>query len=929
MTSDGTAGAPSPPGTPPAGRDSPWAVLRSALLAAPTGGRALWLRGEAGIGRTTLLDQAAAFAADHGMRVLRASGTAPESGAAFGVLGRLVRPLLGRHDVLTAAQRRCLEGALAPGAADPRAGGPAVAAATLALLGGAADEQPVLLAVDDLQWVDAPSAGVLAFVQRRLAAAPVVLVCAVRTGCAPVPDGTGAEVLDLAPLTPAEAAAVLRRRRPDLTAKARARLVREAAGNPLALLGTPARPEPADRTERAPAPAAARPGARPAVPDFASRLDALPPDSRFLLLLHALAGHEERSVRLAVEAAGAAGAPASEETLVAAERSGLVRLHHARLTFLHPFVRVCLIRTASAADLRRAHAALAAVLPRDDERRAAHLAGAVEGTDDAVADHLEEVARRTIRRGGHAEAATLLERAARLSARAATRGARLTAAANAAAIGGRPAVAARLLADAGTEGVPAGSRALWDLTDAYVRFERDGDLAPAVTRLPALLADRRPAPAGAGAGADAVEDTLRVLLHLTAAFSGEPALRDALRAELSRSGPVARLRSGLWNRPAGPGPGGTRHLRRLVAALTPEEEVREAWQLLWIAAALDSVGEHAQLWHRVVQRAPYLTQAHVNLATCGDDYLRGRWDRCLTVSRQGARTAREQGCGFHERLFRLTGAAVHAARGRRGEAEALLERIEPWARRRGQAYVLRRITAVRAVGALAAGEDETAYALASSLTPPGVFPADEPHFPHVFLDLVEAAVRTGRRAEALRHIAAGHAIGMAGIAPRHAFVLAAAEAMAATGEDVHALSEAAYAVPGADAWPFELARVHLRHGTWLRLAHRPEEARAHLRTAHTHFTRLTAEPWARRAAAELRAGGTVLARARPTEVWRLSPQELRIARLVASGLSNGQIAEQLKVSPRTVGTHLYKIFPKVNVASRAALAHAVREAYAR
>ncbi|MFK0121301.1 LuxR C-terminal-related transcriptional regulator [Streptomyces sp. NPDC090994] len=921
MTSDGTTGAPPRSCTSLAGRDAPWSALRDAVVAAPAGGRALWLRGEAGIGRTALLDEAAAFASERGMRVLRAAGAAPEAGMALDVLRRLVRPLLDRHDVLTDSQRLCLEAALDI-VVDTTPGGLAVAAATLALLSGIADEQPLLLAVDDLQWVDAPSAGVLAFVQRRIATAPIVLVCAVRAEAASALDSTGAEVLDLAPLTSAESDAVLRRRRPDLTAQTRARLVREAAGNPLTLVGTPARPEHVDRTEQAPA-LAAPSSDRPAH-DFAVRLDALPPRTRFLLLLHALAGHEERSVRLVIEAAVTAGSPAAEDTLVAAERSGLVRLHHARLTFLHPLVRTCLIQTASAADLRRAHAALAAVLPRDDERHATHLAAAVEGTDDDVADHLVEVARRRIRHGGHAEAATLLEHAARLSARLGARGARLTAAAHAAAVGGQPALATRLLADAEVEGVPADSRPLWELTDAYVRFESDGDLSPAVTRLPALLAGLRHR---APTADDTARTTLRFLLHLTAVFSDEPALRDALRTELPRSGAVARLCSDLWNRPTRPDTDGTRRLRRLVAALTPEEEVRDAWQLLWIAAALDSVGEHAQLWHRVVQRAPYLTQAHVDLATCGDDYLRGRWDRCLTVSRRGAHTAREQGCGLHERLFRLTEAAVHAARGR--QPEAVLERIESWAAKRGQSYVLRRITGIRAVHALASGADETAYALAASLTPPGTLPPQEPHFQHVFLDLVEAAVRTGRRAEALRHIAAGHEIRMGDIAPRHAFVLAAAEAMAAEGGDVHTLSEAAYAMPGADAWPFELARLHLRHGAWLRLAHRPEEARAHLLTAHTHFTRLGAEPWSGRAAAELRAAGTVVARTRPTEVWQLSPQELRIARLVASGLSNGQIAERLKVSPRTVGTHLYKIFPKVNVASRAALAHAVREAYDR
>ncbi|MFD3530370.1 response regulator transcription factor [Streptomyces sp. NPDC058664] len=196
----------------------------------------------------------------------------------------------------------------------------------------------------------------------------------------------------------------------------------------------------------------------------------------------------------------------------------------------------------------------------------------------------------------------------------------------------------------------------------------------------------------------------------------------------------------------------------------------------------------------------------------------------------------------------------------------------------------------------------------------------------VFLDLVESAVRTGRGTEALAHVAAGRHARRGEISPHHAFVLAAAEAVTADDDGADAACHAVCALPDAGTWPFALARVHLHHGAWLRRAHRFEEARQQLRSAHAYFSDLEAVPWVRRAAEELRAGGSAVAHAHPPEEWRLTPQELRIARPVASGLTDGQIAERLNVSPRTVGTYLYKIFPKVNVSSRSALAHAVRSA---
>jgi AraC-like DNA-binding protein len=223
------------------GRDAPWAVLDKALASVRDGGRALWLRGEAGMGKTALLEKVAAAGTEGGLRVLRVSGTEQQAALAFGVLQQLVRALSHETDALTCTQRLALRRTLGTDQDRPR-GGPAAATAVLALLTQAATkDKPLLLVVDDLQWVDASSAKILAFIQRRLARAPIVMAAGIRSGMPACPDSTGAQVLDLAPLTDTQAAELLDLRHPDLSLETRNRLVREAAGNPLALIELPAR----------------------------------------------------------------------------------------------------------------------------------------------------------------------------------------------------------------------------------------------------------------------------------------------------------------------------------------------------------------------------------------------------------------------------------------------------------------------------------------------------------------------------------------------------------------------------------------------------------------------------------------------------------------------------------------------------------------
>jgi DNA-binding CsgD family transcriptional regulator len=191
------------------------------------------------------------------------------------------------------------------------------------------------------------------------------------------------------------------------------------------------------------------------------------------------------------------------------------------------------------------------------------------------------------------------------------------------------------------------------------------------------------------------------------------------------------------------------------------------------------------------------------------------------------------------------------------------------------------------------------------------------------MDLVEAAVRTGRHAEAAAHVTAMRDAGIAAISPRLALLAAGAEAIAAPEASAPGLFEAALAIPGADRFPFDRARVQLCYGERLRRSRATKESRAHLAAALDVFERLGARPWATRAAGELRATGQTRARADQPARDSLTPQEREIAMLAAAGLSNKEIGQQLFLSHRTVGAHLYQIFPKLGITSRAALRDAL------
>ena len=224
--------------------------------------------------------------------------------------------------------------------------------------------------------------------------------------------------------------------------------------------------------------------------------------------------------------------------------------------------------------------------------------------------------------------------------------------------------------------------------------------------------------------------------------------------------------------------------------------------------------------------------------------------------------------------------------------------------------------------ALANGDWESAFQCAARISPPGVLQPRVGSSLWVALALVEGAVRSDHRREAQDHVAEMRRAGVEKISPRMTMVVEGAEALITEGQDGFDLFEKALQIPGADHWTFEMARIRLAYGQRLRRERSVTQARVQLELAADVFRRLRARPWTDRATTELRAAG-VTADGLPVGRDALTAQERQVATLAASGLSNKQIAERMFLSHRTISAHLYRIFPKLGITSRAALRDAL------
>lgn len=869
------------------------------LLADARAGRsgALVLRGEPGVGKTALLDYAAA----QGLVTVRSAGVESEAELPFAGLHLLARPAAPLIARLPERQRAALLGAFGVGDSGP-GDQLLIGLAVLSLLAEEAAKHPVLCLIDDAHWLDRASAEALLFAARRLDAEGVVIVFAARTGPAEFP-APGVPELVVEPLRHDAAAALLDDLAPELTPDLRMRTLAESAGNPLALRELPAvlttgaaadGPNPLPLTQRLHV-------------AFHGQVSRLPAATRTVLLVTAAAGTTETGPVLA--AAAALGATPAD--LRPAEELGLIAGDGHDLRLRHPLLRSAIYRGAPLSSRLAAHRALADTMtePERADLRAWHLAGAATGPDERVATALEGTAERARLRSGHHGAVAAYERAAALSTDQDARVRRLALAAETAAEAGLFESAVGAAARAATQTDDPLLSARLELVQGGAEFGT-GQHLPAYRRLldaADTVATREPSLAA------------RLLTHAVHAawYLGETELAqvtsrlDALRLDDAEPATAVsrQLIDALHGRMAGALRAAADAVdtpRDLVllcgAGLVPgqDEQVRDL--------AADLVGR-CRDEGRIGPLPPllfFLAEAETFL---------GRPREGLVVATEGARIAAD--VGQRHWVSQLTAflAYLAALDGRAEECRTAVERALSEEFGGPAAAGATWCQAALGILALGSGRVDEAVRRFTTLT---VEPARHQVVGLRSLpDLIEAAVRLGDRDLAADALARLSTWALACGQPWVRALEQRSRALLTEGPEAGILFTAAL---DSRPRPFEEGRTRLLYGEWLRRTRRKTEARTQLRSARELFAGLGARPWSERVEVELRAlGDGVAARPGSGPLATLTPQELQIVRLAARGMSNRDIAAQLFLSPRTVGHHLYKAYPKLGVVSRAEL----------
>jgi DNA-binding CsgD family transcriptional regulator len=899
-------------------------IIAFADRAAVSGG-ALLLSGEAGVGKTALLDAAARHAETAGSRVLRAAGAEFEGAVSFAGLNQLLRPLLSQTRGLSAAYRKALAVALGlrEGSSPDQL---LLSNAVLALLVQATAAGPVLVLVDDLPWLDRASALVLGVVARRLDDSRVGLLAVSRSGEDGFFDRGGLPVHEVLPLSEAAAAELVGDRFPALAPRVRQRLLAEARGNPLALLELPVALSGLQRAGADPLPAWL-PLSRRLQETFESRVTTLPAGTRYLLLLAALDGTGAlRTLQ------SAAPGPHGIDDLAPAERAELVRVDDdaGRLAFRHPLIRSAVVALSTSAQRRQAHEALARQLTDEPERRAWHLAQAAAGPDERVAGLLEQIAQRIKQRGDAVGAVTALLRAADLTPPGADRSRRLAEAAYLGAVvtGGLRDVP-RLLEDARkADAARAGSLVAAVAAAHHLLLSGDGDTGTAHQLLVGAI-EMQPEPY------DAASDTMVEALYTlgwVCYFGGRAELWVPFHRALAKLTPAVPellvLLSATFADPARAALAVLGRVDAAVAALGEQADpvwaARVSLACMFIDRLTSCRAALGQILRDGREGGRAITLSLHALSLLGlDYYMTGEWEEMQSLADEHIRLCETHNYRALECLGWYLKAMVAAARGDDAAMRLLTDQMTRWAIPRRIGLVVRLATQARMLSALTHGDFEAAYQHAITITPAGALADHVPHALWLTLDLTEAAVRTGREAEAAAHVAAVRLAGVAAISPRQALIIEGAAALVASDSEAAALFERALAVPGADRWPFDRARIQLAFGERLRRMKAPTEARAHLAAALDTFQRLGVVPWTARAGHELRATGLSIGHLADNGPASLTPQQREIATLAAAGLTNKQIGERLYLSPRTVATHLHQLFPKLGITTRAALRDAL------
>jgi DNA-binding CsgD family transcriptional regulator len=900
------------------GRDAECAAVERLLEGARASrSGVLVVRGEPGLGKSALLADAVERAA--GFQVLQGLGVASESELAFAGLHRLLRPAFGLIDRLPDPQAAALRGAFGR-SGDGTHNRFFVSIAVLSLLAEAAERGPLLCVVDDGHWLDRPSADALRFCARRLDAEGVALLIAAGEDTRRSFHGADLPVLRLAGLDVDAAGRLLRARAgAPVATDVLERLVEESEGNPLALieLSRVLSMEQLAGREALPVPL---PIGADLEHSFLERVALLAPHSRSALLLVAADGTGDPTVL----SRAARATEVDLDLLAPAEAAGFVRMSPSGVEFRHPLVRSAIYGGASPAERRAAHRALAGVLDEeaDADRRAWHLAAATVGPDREVADELERSAERAGRRGGHGAAMEALERAADLSVDEEDRARRLAAGADAAWRASLPERAIVLLERASRVAHEPRVRAELDHLRGVIAH---GCGVPAegcaiLLQAAAILAPTDP------------DRALEMLLDAgdAATYAGDAAaLVEACRraAGLRPGAEGANVLVGLLCGVASLLEGETADqmpaLRAGVARAASFEDPR--W-LAWAGSTAALVGDDATgsaLYIKAVTRArasaAVTTLTRVLEVFTFAGMLEGRYGAVAADATEGVQLARDAGLENSACHHLATLAWLAAIRGQEARCRSLTGEVAVAAAARGLG--LQRGIAEWALALLDLGLGRPAQALRRlrRLNEAG------PGAGHPFIaicatpDLIESAVRAGRPDDAHAAWARFERFARAGAPPWAPPLAARCRALLAadTARDRHFRQALTSAAQSRRA--FDTARSELLFGEHLRRTRRRVQARDHLHAALAEFERLGAAPWEERAHRELRASGQTARKRDPSTVDQLTAQEVQIARFVATGATNRDVAAQLFLSKRTVDYHLRRIFAKLAISSRSEL----------
>src|SRR5215210_7965543 len=894
------------------------------MIEAARGGRsaALLVYGEAGMGKTSLLRDAAAQAT--GLRVLKARGIESESHLPFAALSELLAPLLELRSEIPPVQARALGGALALEAATV-SDRFAVAAGVLSLLAAAAERQPVLALADDLQWLDESSREALLFAARRLDAEGVVLLFGLRDGEGLDAEALGLDTLALSGLDDESARALLAAEGDGLAPPVTERLVAAAGGNPLALREIPRGLSAEQRAGRDLANAPLRPGDT-LERAFRRRVDALPEPARRALLVAACA----ETVRADVTAGALANAGLPPDALEPAEAAGLLRLRGREIDFDHPLVRAAVYHAGSPGERRDAHRALADAFPERSAEKAWHRAAAAPMPDAGVAQALMDAAGDARARAAFAAAARGFARAGELHTDDDERARALLEAAGAATIAGELPRAFELA----EEGARLASDPLLqsDLRAMAARTQiRLGDPLRAGKAL-VREAERIEALDPVRAGAFLLESAVSHMIDGTLAAMAETAGR--VRAVTAGAAPGLEFLATLLTAEAYLALGQTAEGDELLQACEPvllgDEPVLGPPEVLGMAA-------HASVWSERFERAEALFDRLIgslrDVGAAGSlvyplaarshlDFRLGRWPAALAGADEGVRLGRETG---QESLLAHGLGALAEVEAGLGRAEAARSHAnESVGLCQAQGAPATAIYGYGALGLLELGLGNLETARDHGLAAERAFAeteGDEPGVVRYAPDLIEVLWRLGSADEVPARL---EALARQADRPLHSWTQAVVErlrGLMASDDQVDAHFGRALELHAQTRQPFETARTQLLHGERLRRAKRRADARAPLSAALAVFERLGADPWAERTRGELRAtGGPTGSSAPAIATDELTAQELQIALQVAQGRTNREVAAALFLSAKTIEYHLGSIYRKLGIRRRGELA---------